>query len=90
MIESRIAAIGKDLKSSLDSLYSEISLFQYNVETLITGTRADGTIVKEQSEFEEFYQLGVKNVEVIGKELENLKNSIEKPVIGDNNQLSLF
>ena len=93
MIESRIAAIGKDLKSSLDSLYNEISLFQYNVETLITGTKADGSIVKQQSEFEKFYQDGVKNVAKIGIELTNLKNSIEKPVIGDSgdpNQLSLF
>jgi hypothetical protein len=90
MIESRIAAIGKDLKSSLDSLYDEISKFQYNVETLITGTKADGSIVKEQSEFENYYQEGVKNIEKIRIELENLKNSIEKPVIGDPNQLSLF
>lgn len=77
-IESRIEAIGKDLKSSLDSLYEEISKFQYNVETLVTGTRSDGSIVKEQSEFEKYYKDGLNNIDLIKTELENLKNSIGK------------
>jgi hypothetical protein len=76
-IESRIESIGSGLKSSLDKLYDEISNFQYNVETLITGTKADGSIVKEQDEFEQFYNAGVANVAVITNELAKLRNSIE-------------
>jgi hypothetical protein len=36
-IEGRIDNIAKGLKNSLDNLYSGLSKFQYNIETIITG-----------------------------------------------------
>lgn len=41
-IEGRIENLGRDLKKNLDTLYLEISDFQYNVETIISGIDKDG------------------------------------------------
>jgi hypothetical protein len=43
-IEGRIDNIAKGLKNSLDNLYSGLSKFQYNIETIITGIDEDGNL----------------------------------------------
>ena len=46
-IEEKIETIATGLKSSLDGLYSELSQFQYNVETIITGVDEKGDVIDD-------------------------------------------
>ena len=71
-IENRINNIGEDIKTSIDTLYNEISIFQYNIETLITGKTDTGKIIKEQEDFNKCYDDSNDNLKKIKDILENL------------------
>lgn len=77
-IEGRIKNIGENIKKHLDELYEELSKFQYNVETIITGVNEKGKVVKDQSEFEVYHLLAEKNIGNLKVHLENLVSDINK------------
>jgi hypothetical protein len=60
-IEANIENISLGLKASLDSMYQELSKFQYNLETIITGTNEDGEIIDGEG-FEEISNNAKANV----------------------------
>ena len=77
-IENRINNIGEDIKTSIDTLYNEISIFQYNIETLITGKTDTGKIIKEQEDFNKCYDDSNDNLKKIKDILENLFTNINR------------
>jgi hypothetical protein len=62
-IESKIETISKGLKDSLHYLFNELSEFQYNIETIISGVNQEGEIIDG---------LGFKNIS--SKSHDNVKN----------------
>ena len=76
-IDGRINNIGTNIKKSMDSLYREISVFQYNIETLITGKKQDGASLKSNTEFDRYYTKSQKNLENIGLKLTDLVSGIK-------------
>jgi hypothetical protein len=76
-IEGKIDLIGDNLKAGLNGLYNQLSQFQYNVETLISGTKTDGTVVENQEEYELFYNKGLSNISQLTSELTNLKERLK-------------
>lgn len=75
-IEGRIDNIAKGLKNSLDNLYSSLSKFQYNVETIITGIDEDGNLLDGQ-EFSGHYNNAINNLSYMTTELNTLKGIIK-------------
>jgi hypothetical protein len=70
-IENNIDKISKGLKSVLDGLYSELSEFHYNVETIVSGVNKHGKLI-DVDEFESYSNLAKKNAQVMRDELDNL------------------
>ena len=46
-LEEKIQKIAKNLKETLDKLYAELSSFQFNVETIISGVDEKGKIIDD-------------------------------------------
>jgi hypothetical protein len=86
-LEKKIETIGVGLRKSLDDLYKELSEFQYNVETIITGVNEKGKIITGE-EFSKVSDASKTNVEEMKKHLDNLLTSINRKE--DYGQLSLF
>jgi len=76
-IEQRIASIAKGLKGSLDVLYSQLSEFQYNIETIITGVDENGDLVADTNGFEVYKSNAIDNIGVMSDELDNLVKSVK-------------
>lgn len=76
-IEERIASIAKGLKKSLDFLYTQLSEFQYNIETIVTGVDENGDLVVENDEFDRYKSRAIYNVENMSKELDSLVKSVK-------------
>jgi len=85
-IENKIDFIAKGLKDTLKSLYSELSQFQYNVETIISGVDQNGILSGQK--FIEVSDDARKNAESMKLELEKLITSISRN--DSTGQLSLF
>lgn len=77
-IEGRIKNLGESLKSTLDELYKELSEFQFNVETIITGVNEKGKVIRDQSEFEVYYLLANRNILNLKDHLQKLVEDINK------------
>jgi hypothetical protein len=77
-IDGRIRNLGESLKDNLNELYTELSSFQYNVETIITGVNEKGNRIKEQSEFDVYHILAEKNIQNLKTHLNNLVADINK------------
>jgi len=77
-IEGRINNLGESLKAHLDNLYEELSEFQYNLETIITGVDQKGKALKGQSEFDVYYLQAQNNVTRLKSHLESLVSEINK------------
>jgi len=77
-IEGRISNLGESLKAHLDNLYEELSKFQYNLETIITGVDQKGKALKGQSEFDVYYLQAQNNVTRLKSHLESLVSEINK------------
>ena len=77
-IEGRILNLGESLKNNLDNLYRELSDFQYNIETITTGTTQDGKVIREQSEFDVFHLKAERNILNLKKNLNDLVSDINK------------
>jgi hypothetical protein len=76
-IEQRIASIARGLKESLDILYSQLSEFQYNIETIITGVDENGDLVADTNEFSRYKSGAISNIENMSKELDRLVKSVK-------------
>ena len=77
-IDGRINNLGENLKSYLDQLYEELSNFQYNIETIVTGINEKGKVIKNQSEFETYYNAAQNNVNHLKDHLEKLVSEINR------------
>jgi len=75
-IESRIDTISKGLKSSLDSLFKELSQFQYNVETIISGVNEEGRILSG-GEFQGIVDNSKSNIKQMQSKLKELIESMK-------------
>lgn len=78
-LEQRIADLGAGLKTSLDELYHELSKFQYNVESIITGVDEDTKKVMDNYKFAQISNSARKNVENMKGMLESLISNIRNP-----------
>jgi hypothetical protein len=76
-IEQRIASIARGLKGSLDVLYSQLSEFQYNIETIITGVDENGDLVADNNGFEVYKSNAINNIGVMSDELDRLVRSVK-------------
>jgi len=76
-LEGKINVIGKSIKTNLDFLYKQLSEFQYNVETIITGVDEKS---KKVIEDDKFIDISTK----AGKNLEEMTNVLNKLVKGIN------
>ncbi len=76
-IEQRIASIARGLKESLDFLYAQLSEFQYNIETIITGVDENGDLVSDNDDFDKYKSRAIYNVENMSRELDKLVKSVK-------------
>lgn len=77
-IEGRINNLGESLKSQLDGLYDELSSFQYNVESIITGVDQKGKMIRGQSGFDKYHTKAEENIRELAVHLSNLVGEINK------------
>jgi hypothetical protein len=77
-IDGRIKNIGDNLKQSLKELYDELSSFQYNIETIITGVNEKGKVIRDQYEFDVYHLSAEKNIINLGGHLKRLVTDINK------------
>lgn len=77
-IDGRIQNLGENLKMSLNNLYEELSKFQYNVETIITGINEKGQVVKDQSQFDIYHLKAEDNIKKLAEHLSNLVADINR------------
>jgi hypothetical protein len=75
-IESKIKSIALGLKESLNSLYDELSKFQYNIETIISGANQEGKIL-DGLEFKNLVDETQGNIGNMRSHLESLVKSIK-------------
>ena len=77
-IDGRIKNLGESLKLSLKELYDELSKFQFNVETIITGVNEKGQIIRDQLEFDVYHLSAEKNISNLANHLKRLVSDINK------------
>jgi hypothetical protein len=75
-IESKIRSIARGLKESLDKIYGELSSFQYNVETIISGVNQEGQILSDR-EFDLIVTDSRVNVQNMRSHLDSLITSVK-------------
>jgi hypothetical protein len=80
-IEQRIASIAKGLKKSLDFLYAQLSEFQYNIETIITGVDENGDLVANNNGFEVYKSNAISNIGRMREQLDDLVRSVKAEVV---------
>lgn len=76
-IDGRISNLGENLKENLNILYEEISDFQYNIETIITGIDKDGKRMNDKG-FDLYDQKTKNNINKLRDGLELLVGSFRK------------
>jgi hypothetical protein len=76
-IEEKIASIAEGLKESIDDIYSDLSRFQYNVETIITGVDEKGKLLNEMK-FDETYNDSVSIAQGLDKKITSLYKTIKR------------
>jgi hypothetical protein len=59
-------------------LKGQLSEFQFNVETIITGVNEKGKVIRDQSEFEVYYLLANRNILNLKDHLQKLVEDINK------------
>jgi hypothetical protein len=77
-IDNKIKNLGENIKNSITELYDEISKFNYNVETIITGVDKNGKVVKGQDEFNSYHDSARMNIQDLSNHLENLVQGINR------------
>jgi hypothetical protein len=78
-IEGKIRSIAVGLKESLDELYGELSSFQYNIETIISGVNQEGKILSP-NEFKIIVDDSKSNVTNMRSHLDSLILSVKYEV----------
>lgn len=76
-IRERIDKIAKGLKNTLDGLYKNLSSFQFNVETILTGVDEKGNILSEK-EFDIIQSESMSNLVFMKNDLDNLIGIVKK------------
>jgi hypothetical protein len=76
-IEEKIKTISEGLKEVLDKLYEELSSFQYNVETIITGVEPKGKKVMDDDQFEARYKGAMDNIQNLEMQVKSLYETID-------------
>jgi hypothetical protein len=74
-IEEKIEKIALNLKETLDKLYSELSSFQFNVETIISGVDEKGNIIDDAG-FNVHSSNALENLVSMDRELNILLNDV--------------
>jgi hypothetical protein len=77
-IDQKIEGIAKGLRETLDKLYKELSQFQYNIETIVSGVDEKGNIIEEE-DFEKTVDNSKKNCNVMLNELDSLVGIMKIP-----------
>ena len=77
-LEGKINIIGKGIKNNLDDLYKQLSEFQYNVETIITGVDEKSKKVIEDSKFTEISNSAKGNLEEMTRVLTKLVKGLNR------------
>jgi hypothetical protein len=77
-LEGKINIIGKSIKRNLDYLYKQLSEFQYNVETIITGVDEKSQKVIEDEKFTKISKDAGENLAEMTKVLSRLVKGITK------------
>jgi hypothetical protein len=77
-IDGRISNLGESLKASLNELYKELSVFQYNVETIITGVNEKGKPIRDIGEFDVYHLSAEQNIKNLSDHLNRLVQDIRK------------
>jgi hypothetical protein len=70
-IDERIDKIANGLKNTLDVLYDNLSKFQFNLETILTGVNESGKLISEL-EFDKIQTDSLSNLLEMQKELSTL------------------
>ena len=62
---------------SLDFLYAQLSQFQYNIETIITGVDEKGDVIVDNDGFDSYKSNAMQNVNNMSTELDRLVKSVK-------------
>jgi hypothetical protein len=76
-IEEKIEGIASGLKESIDNIYSDLSKFQYNVESIITGVDETGKLLNE-SKFDTTYNDSVSIAQGLDQKITSLYKTIKR------------
>jgi hypothetical protein len=76
-IEERIKDIADGLKEAIDDVYKDLSIFQYNIESIITGVDEKGKLLNEKR-FDEVYNNSVEIAKGLDIKVTSLYKSIKK------------
>lgn len=76
-IEDKIQSIAAGLKESIDDIYKDLSIFQYNIESIITGVDEKGKLLNDQK-FEETYTNSMSIVQNLDKKVTSLYKTIKR------------
>ncbi len=74
-IEEKIESIAEGLKESIDDIYKDLSQFQYNIESIITGVDENGKLLNEMK-FDQTYGDSVRIAQGLDKKITSLYTSI--------------
>ena len=76
-IKDKIDKIAKGLEEILEKLYKNLSQFQYNVETILTGVDEKGNLL-DPNDFSELENESNRNIETMRSELNSLVSIIKR------------
>jgi len=75
-IEQRISSIAEGLKESIEDIYSDLSVFQYNIESIITGVDEKGKLINEDK-FDQTYAESVSIAKGLDQKITSLYKTIK-------------
>ena len=76
-IEEKIELIASGLKQSIDDIYLDLSNFQYNIESIITGVDERGKLLNE-SKFDQTYTDSIKIAQGLDVKITSLYKNIKR------------
>ena len=75
-IEQRIEEIADGLKQAIDDVYKDLSDFQYNIESIITGVDEKGKLINEKK-FDDVYNESVDIAKGLDVKITSLYRTIK-------------
>lgn len=75
-IDNLVNTLTKEIRESVDKLYSDISELNYNIETIITGISKEQDVVSPDK-IDDYYTKAEDNIKSIGSDIEKLKVGIK-------------